>query len=116
MEVAAKAKAVVNTLTQEVSILHEYLKELGELLEVEECTPAECEALLRARKTLFELEDEVCQVLYAIKGRSEEYRERLARSIRDAVDDVIRFLDALDETLPGAGCDGAKEDERRRKN
>jgi hypothetical protein len=78
----------VNTLTQEVSILHERLKELGELLEVEECTPAECEALLRARKTLFELEDEVCQVLYAIKGRSEEYRERLARSIRDAVDDI----------------------------
>ena len=113
MEVAAKAKAIVNTLTQEVSILHEYLKRLGEMLEVEECTPAECETLLRVKKTFFELEDEVFQVLCAIGGRSKEYRKKLIQSIRDLVDDLIHFLD---EALPGAGCDGAKEDECRQKN
>jgi len=70
MGVATKAKAKVEALTESVSLLHKHLQELAEL--VEECTPAEYKALLRAEQIFFDLNREVLRVLYAIKGRKED--------------------------------------------
>ncbi len=70
MGTAAKAKAKVEALTESVSLLHRHLQELAGL--VEECTPAEYKALLKAEQAFFDLNREVLRVLYAIKGRKED--------------------------------------------
>ncbi len=70
MSVKTKAKAKVEALTESVSLLHKHLQELAEL--VEECTPAEYKALLKAEQAFFDLNREVLRVLYAIKGRKED--------------------------------------------
>jgi hypothetical protein len=70
MGVAAKAKVKVDTLAGSVHLLHRHLQELAGL--VEECTPAEYKALLRAEQLFFALNREVLGVLHAIKGRRED--------------------------------------------
>jgi hypothetical protein len=83
MGVAAKAKAKVEALTESVSLLHKHLQELAGL--VEECTPAEYKALLRAEQLFFALNREVLGVLYAIKGRKED----------NSAEAVRRFLEGI---------------------
>lgn len=80
---AAKAKAKVEALTESVGLLHKHLRELAGL--VEECTPAEYQALKRAEKLFFALNKEVLGVLYAIKGRKED----------NSMEAVKRFLEEI---------------------
>ena len=70
MGVSKKTKVKVETLTGSVYLLHKHLQELAGL--VEECTPAEYKALLRAERLFFALNREVLGVLYTIKGRKED--------------------------------------------
>jgi hypothetical protein len=83
MGTAAKAKAKVEALTESVSLLHKHLRELAGL--VEECTPAEYRALLKAEQAFFALNREVLRVLYAIKGRRED----------NSMEAVKRFLEEI---------------------
>jgi hypothetical protein len=83
MSVAAKAKAKVEALTESVRLLHKHLQELGGL--VEECTPAEYKALLKAEQTFFDLNREVLRVLYAIKGRKEDNSMEAVKSFLEGI-------------------------------
>jgi len=70
MSVEKKAKVKVEALAGGAHLLHRHLQELAGL--VEECTPAEYQALKRAERLFFALNREVLGVLYAIKGRKED--------------------------------------------
>jgi hypothetical protein len=70
MGVATKAKVKVEILVGSAWLLHKHLQELAGL--VEECTPAEYQALKRAEQLFFALNREVLGVLHAIKGRKED--------------------------------------------
>jgi hypothetical protein len=70
MSVGKKARVKVEALSGSVYLLHKHLQELAGL--VEECTPAEYQALKRAEQLFFALNREVLGVLHAIKGRKED--------------------------------------------
>ena len=83
MSVGKKAKTKVEALTGSVYLLHKHLQELAGL--VEECTPAEYKALLRAEQLFFALNREVLGVLHALKGREED----------NSAEGVRRFLEGI---------------------
>ena len=83
MSVGKKAKVKVEALAGSVHLLHKHLQELAGL--VEECTPAEYQALKRAEQLFFALNKEVLDVLYAIKGRKED----------NSAEAVRRFLEGI---------------------
>ena len=64
MSVGKKAKVKVEALAGSAWLLHKHLQELARL--VEECTPAEYQALKRAERLFFALNREVLGVLYAL--------------------------------------------------
>ena len=83
MSVGKKAKAKVETLAGSVYLLHKHLQELAGL--VEECTPAEYQALKRAERLFFALNREVLSVLYALKGRREDNSMEAVKALLEEI-------------------------------
>jgi hypothetical protein len=83
MYVGKRAKVKVEALAGSVHLLHKHLQELAGL--VEECTPAEYKALLKAEQLFFALNGEVLGVLHAIKGRKED----------NSMEAVKKFLEGI---------------------